>query len=100
MSCNQALFLTISSFNWKFINIMNRSVKWILGSSLLKRLIQTTPINFKGHSKWQNIKNIKAANDFQRCMTISRQTRLIKFAVHGLSIVISESTNSENNYNK
>lgn len=67
---------------------MNKSIKWILNSSLLKRFIQTSSFNFKGHSKWQNIRKIKAANDFQRCIINARQTRLIKFAVQGLLVII------------
>lgn len=49
-----------------------------------KRLIHTTASHCKGHAKWQNIKNIKAANDRQRQLLISRQLRFIRLATYGM----------------
>lgn len=37
----------------------------------------------KGHAKWQNIKNIKAAGDRQKGLVATKQTRLIRLAIQG-----------------
>lgn len=38
---------------------------------------------YAGHSKWQNIKHIKALKDAQKASTTIRVTRLIKVAIQG-----------------
>lgn len=48
-----------------------------------KCTIQTSAIYLKGHSKWQNIKHIKAANDAMRATMISKQLRVIRLAIQG-----------------
>lgn len=48
-----------------------------------KRFIQTTATHFKGHAKWQNIKHIKAANDQQKSVMISKQMRMLRIASIG-----------------
>lgn len=56
----------------------------ILLLNVSKRFIQTSPTQLKGHAKWQNIKHIKAANDQQRCLMISKQMRMLRIAANGL----------------
>lgn len=53
-------------------------------TNVTKRFIQTSVIKLKGHSKWQNIKNIKADNDALRAQTIRRQMRFLRVAINGL----------------
>jgi len=36
-----------------------------------------------GHSKWANIKHIKAAKDAQKSITFQKMTRLIRLAIQG-----------------
>lgn len=59
-------------------------------SSLLtgaaKRFVQTSAVHLKGHSKWQNIKNIKADNDAIKAQISRRQMRFIRIAVNGLFV--------------
>lgn len=61
----------------------------LLLTNVSKRFVQTSAIKLKGHSKWQNIKNIKAANDAMRAQIIRRQMRFLRIAVTGLFIIFS-----------
>lgn len=49
-----------------------------------KRFLQTSAVNLKGHAKWQNIKNIKEANDRTRGIMIQQQMRMLRIAAIGL----------------
>jgi len=44
-------------------------------------LQQTVPVRFKGHSKWQNIKHIKAANDLRIGKMCNKYAHLIGVAI-------------------
>lgn len=54
---------------------------------LAKRCVHTSAVNFKGHSKWQNIKHIKAANDQMKSLMTIQQLRLLRIASIGLLLL-------------
>lgn len=45
--------------------------------------LRTTPFALAGHSKWANIRHIKALKDGQRSVEFARLSRNIKLAVQG-----------------
>lgn len=51
--------------------------------NLLNNVVQK---RFAGHSKWQNIRHIKAAKDAEKSNMFSKLSRQIKVAVAGMSI--------------
>lgn len=55
-------------------------------TTVAKRLIHTSATNLKGHSKWQNIKHTKTANDQQRAQMIAKQMRILRLASIGLLV--------------
>jgi len=48
--------------------------------------LQTVQIRFKGHSKWQNIRHIKAENDLRIARLCHKYSHLIGIAIreHGM----------------
>lgn len=70
---------------------MNKYAKSI---GFCRRFFQTSICDLKGHSKWQNIKHIKAANDLQRNLLISKQVKMIRLAIQGLSKYILVNKNA------
>lgn len=56
----------------------------IYASQLTLCRIHTTKALLKGHSKWQNIRHIKAANDAQKATKIRQQMFRIRCAVAGM----------------
>lgn len=65
--------------NKMFKSIDARTVK-----NVAKRFLHITATCPKGHSKWQNIKNIKADNDRQRALMIQKQLRILRIAANGV----------------
>lgn len=62
----------------------------LIWTNVANRFVQTSAVDLKGHSKWQNIKNIKAANDAMRAQLIRRQMRFLRIAVNGLFICLKD----------
>lgn len=56
--------------------------------NVAKRFLYISATGLKGHSKWQNIKNIKADNDRQRTQMIVKQLRMLRIAANGLFGII------------
>lgn len=57
-----------------------------LFTGVAKCFVQTSAVRLKGHAKWQNIKNIKEANDAMKAQTNRKQMRFIRIAINGLFI--------------
>lgn len=51
--------------------------------TILRCSFQTSASPWKGHSKWQNIKHIKASKDMLKGRLIARQMRNVRLAVLG-----------------
>lgn len=51
--------------------------------SFISRAIHTGSSCFAGHSKWANIRHIKAAKDGQKAVEFARYSRQIRLAIQG-----------------
>lgn len=50
---------------------------------VIQRNIHSTLINNAGHSKWANIRHIKAAKDGQKAAMFTKLSRQIRLAIQG-----------------
>lgn len=75
---------TISCLLWRCLRKMFRLIK-----DVRVQRISADVCNLKenrrnaGHSKWANIKHIKAAKDAQKSVTFQKMSRLIRLAIQG-----------------
>lgn len=52
-------------------------------TEMFRRLFHTASCNLAGHSKWANIRHIKAAKDGQKSVQFARYSRQIRLAIQG-----------------
>ena len=66
-------------FQMKLLNVTGLLADYLPGSSLSYNLSR----GMAGHSKWSNIRHIKAAKDAERQKLFIKYTRMMKVAVKG-----------------